>query len=195
MSNAYTLLFVLGLILFLTPAQATITASLDAACDEYGQTRITEHSERGAIDIATSGAMAYSGTKTISGHSTEGMAQLDADTGKIKLGTPEYTNLVSGEHINASVLYGFTVKPIDVAVTDSQDNSTTIFTTASVLKSSAITFDVSVLRNATVTERINVPSYKGRPLTIAEVDQIGGALLFNRTLELDGKDIWEGEKI
>lgn len=194
MSNAYALLFVLG-ILFLTPAQATITASLDAACDEHGQARIIEHSERGSIDVMTIGAMAYSGTKTISGDSTEGTAQLDADAGKIKLGTPEYTNLVSGECINASVLYGFTIKPVEVAVTDAQDNSTTIFTAASTLKSSAIIFDASVLRNATVTERINVPSYKGRPMTIAEVDQIGGALLFNRTLELDGSDIWRSEKL
>lgn len=194
MSIAYALLIMLGLIFFLAPAQATITTSLDAVCDDSGQTRIIENSQRGSIDVSTIGAMAYSGTKTISKDSTEGMAQLDADAGKIRLRTPEYANLVSGEYINASVIYGFAIKPVEVEVTDTQDNSTTILTTTTMMANSAIVFDVSALRNAMVTERINVP-YKGRPLTIAEVDQIGGALLFNRTLELSGKDIWEGEKL
>lgn len=184
----------LGLIIFLAPVQATVATSLAAACDDNGQTRIIETSQRGSIDISTIGTMAYLGTKTISKDSTEGMVQLDADSGQIRLRTPEYANLVSGEYINANVLYGFVIKPVEVEVTDTQDNSTTILTATTMMANSAIAFDVSALRNATVTERINVP-YRGRPLTIAEVDQFGGALLFNRTLELSGKDIWEGEKL
>ena len=66
MSIAYALLIMLGLMFFPAPAQATITTSLDAVCDDSGQTRIIENSQRGSIDVSTIGAMAYSGTKMIS---------------------------------------------------------------------------------------------------------------------------------
>ncbi len=189
-----TELILVAMIIVFFPAHATISTSLDVAGDADSQMRIIEASEKGLIDITTYGNMSLLTTKSITDDHSEGAAGLMADTAKFKLRTPEYSVTMAGNVVNLDAVYGFVIVPKEVAITDTQDNSTTILTTTVNEAQAAVSLDASIQANVSASERINVP-YKNRPLTTGEFNQDGGGLIFNRTLELSGLDIWKGDKI
>jgi hypothetical protein len=189
-----TELILVAMIIAFFPAHATISTSLDVAGDADSQMRIIEASEKGLIDITTYGNMSLLTTKSITDDHSEGAAGLMADTVKFKLRTPEYSVTMAGNVVDLDAVYGFVIVPKEVTITDTQDNSTTILTTTVNEAQAAVSLDASIQSNVSASERINVP-YKNRPLTIGEFNQNGGGLIFNRTLELSGLDIWRGDKI
>lgn len=193
MRDPIGILLVAVAILFF-PVYATVSTSLDVVGDNHSQMRIIEASEKGLIDITTAGNMSLVTTKSITDSNTESEATLIADIAKFKMKTPEYSATLSGKFMDIDAIYGFAIIPKEVVVVDEQDNSTTMLTTTVKEAQAAISLDATILDNATVSERLNVP-YRNRPLTITEFEQNGGGLIFNRTVELSGLDIWKGDKV
>ncbi len=189
-----TELLLVAMVITFFPVHATISTSLDVVGDADSQMRIIEASEKGLIDITTNGNMSLLATQSTTDAHSEGAAGLMADTAKFRMRTPEYSISMAGDFINLDAIYGFAIIPKEVTVTDTQDNSTTILITKINEAQAAISLDASIQSNASASERINVP-YKNRPLTIIEFTQDGGGLIFNRTLELSGLDVWRGDKI
>lgn len=176
------------------PAHATIATTLDVVGDNDSNMRIIESTNKGSIDVTSSGITSLITTKSVTDKSTEGAAELTANHAKLSVKTPEYCTIIAGNGINATAIYGFSIRPKEVQGIDAQGNSTTIFSTTINEANSVISIDAEVLKNVTLSEKISVP-YKGRPLTIAEATINGGGIIFNRTLELSGADVWTGDKI
>lgn len=176
------------------PAHAAISTTLDVVGDGDSKMRIIENTRQGSIDVTSEGIASLTTTKSVTDKSTEGAAELTANYAKLAIKTPEYCATIAGNDINAVAVYGFSIRPKEVQGVDEQGNSTTIFSTTVNEAQSAISIDAEVLKNVTLSEKISVP-YKGRPLTITETTINNGGVMFNRTLELSGTDVWNGDKI
>lgn len=176
------------------PVHAAISTTLDVVGDGDSRMRIIENTRQGSIDVTSKGIASLTTTKSVTDKSTEGAAELTANYAKLAIKTPEYCATIAGNDINAVAVYGFSIRPKEVQGVDEQGNSTTIFSTTVNEAQSAISIDAEVLKNVTLSEKISVP-YKGRPLTITETTINNGGVMFNRTLELSGTDVWNGDKI
>jgi len=176
------------------PVHAAISTSLDVVGDEDSKMRIIECTKQGMIDVTSEGIASLTTTKSVTDKSTEGAAELTANRAKLSVKTPEYYTAIAGNNISAVAVYGFSFRPKEVEGVDEQGNSTTIFSTTINEAQAAVSIDAEVLENVTLTEKISVP-YKGRPLTITESTINDGGIIFNRTLELSGMDVWAGDKI
>lgn len=176
------------------PVHAAISTTLDVVGDGDSRMRIIENTRQGSIDVTSEGIASLTTTKSVTDKSTEGAAELTANYAKLAIKTPEYCATIAGNDINAVAVYGFSIRPKEVQGVDEQGNSTTIFSTTVNEAQSAISIDAEVLKNVTLSEKISVP-YKGRPLTITETTINNGGVMFNRTLELSGTDVWNGDKI